>query len=215
MSSRWHEFAVGAGHRRGPYPRARWFDSIDCDEADVVQAGRTAVRTANAGTSPAVWFKFSIVARRMASAITRAGPARAGRSRCSVTRAARAALSPLAAARAYPRHLHRACRARPRHQTECGRVRILGGVLRPVAFAQLGRRVATEPLGDAQPSGTALFLGVAQQQSACLGRTTMQVQFLSPRPSNLPPVAQQQSPRSISELLGVQVPPGGLWSKPK
>lgn len=29
-----------------------------------------------------------------------------------------------------------------------------------------------------------------------------------------PPVAQQQSPRSIGELLEVQILPGGLWSKP-
>src|SRR5690606_41333788 len=43
--------------------------------------------------------------------------------------------------------------ARPRLQIECGGVRLLGGVLRPL---RAGRRVATEPLGGAQPDGTAL-----------------------------------------------------------
>ena len=139
----------------------------------------------------------------MASAITRACPARAGRSRCSVTRAARAALPPSLQRERTPAIYIARASARPRLQIGCGRVRILGGVqtavwqqsrwVMPNLQARQFSRGVAQP-GRALRSGRrgrwfksiypdADFLGVGQQQTACLGRTTMQVQFLSPRPS--------------------------------
>jgi hypothetical protein len=43
--------AASAGHRRGPYPRPRWFNSIGCDQRQVSSSSRTSVFR-RAPTSP-------------------------------------------------------------------------------------------------------------------------------------------------------------------